>query len=178
MFPLYFVGGAFGVGKSTLCEALSPLLPAEHLKASDLVQYTCNPTDATGKATGKILSNQERLVAELEIRRAALGHVLLDGHFCLLDDRYNVVQLPVAVFQRIEPSALVLVESDLVEVVDRIRRRAQQEIDPALVKHLLQAEREHAHTISEALRVPVMAVNASTDIQDIMTFLRASSKGR
>jgi adenylate kinase len=175
MFRLYFVGGTFGAGKSTLCQTLSPLLPAEHLKASDLVGYMRDPTDATGKRSDKVLSNQERLIAALGVRRAAQGTVLLDGHFCLLDDAYSIVRLPVNVFQRIQPIALVLVESALAEVVDRIRQRDQRRVDPALIDQLIQAEREHGQTISEALGAPLMAVDVSTAAEDIVNFLRVSS---
>jgi len=176
MFRLYFVGGTFGAGKSTLCQTLSPLLPAEHLKASDLVGYTRDPSDPTGKATGKLLSNQERLIVAIEARRMAQGTVLLDGHFCLLDDTYKVVRLPVNVFQRIQPSALVLIEPDPAEVVLRLERRDQGQLDPVLIHQLLHAEREHGQTISEALSVPIMTVDASTAAEDIVTFLQASTQ--
>lgn len=175
MFRLYFVGGTFGTGKSTLCQTLGRLLPGEHLKASELIRYAPNPNDATGKATDEVLSNQERLIAALDIRRAARRTTLLDGHFCLLDDTYAIVRLPVNVFQRIQPSALVLVESNPGEVVDRIKRRDGREIDPALIQQLLQAEREHSQAISEALGVAIMIVNGSTAPEDIVAFLRTSS---
>lgn len=175
MFRLYFVGGTFGAGKSTLCQTLSRLLPGEHLKASEVIRYAPNPNDATGKATGQVLSNQERLIAALAIRRAAPGTALLDGHFCLLDDTYTVVRLPVSVFQRIQPSALVLVESNPGEVVDRIKRRDGRAIDPGLIQQLLQAEREHSQAISEVLGVAIMIVNGLTAPEDIVAFLRAPS---
>ena len=56
MFCLYFVGGTFAAGNSTLCQTLSGLLPAEHLKASELIGYAPNPKDATGKATDQVQS--------------------------------------------------------------------------------------------------------------------------
>jgi adenylate kinase len=177
MFRLYFVGGTFGVGKSTLCQTLSRLLPGEHLKASEVICYAPNVNEATGKATAHVLSNQERLVAALAIRRAASGTALVDGHFCLLDATYSVVRLPVNVFQRIQPAALLLVESNPSDAVDRIKRRDGREIDPALIRRLLQAEREHSQTISEALGVPIMIVNGTTATEDIVGFLRASSQG-
>jgi hypothetical protein len=80
MFCLYFVGGTFAAGKSTLCQTLSDLLPGEHLKASELIRYSPNPKDATGKATGTVLNNQDRLIDALASRRSAPATVLLDGH--------------------------------------------------------------------------------------------------
>jgi hypothetical protein len=122
MFCLYFVGGTFAAGKSTLCQSLSHLLPGEHLKASELIRYSPNPEDATGKATGAVLDNQDRLIAALATRRLTPAHVLLDGHFCLIDETYAVVPIPLSVFQRIQPSALVLVECGLSEIIFLISR--------------------------------------------------------
>ena len=177
MFRLYFVGGIFGAGKSTLCQTLSRLLPGEHLKASELIRYTPSPNDATGKATGQVLSNQERLIAAVTLRRAAPGTVLLDGHFCLLDDTYTITRLPVNVFKHIQPSALVLVEADPGEVVYRIKRRDERQIDVDLIQRLLFAEREHGQAISEAIGVPIIIVDGSIAAEDIVAFLRASSSG-
>ena len=86
MFCLYFVGGTFAAGKSTLCQTLSGLLPAEHLKASELIGYAPNPKDATAKATDQV--HQDSLIAALANRQAAPATVLLDGHYCLLDETY------------------------------------------------------------------------------------------
>jgi adenylate kinase len=176
-FRLYFVGGAFGVGKSSLCQTLCSLLPAEHLTASDLIRYAPNPGEATGKATDQVLDNQERLTTALDIRRTGSGTVLLDGHFCLLDNTHSIVRLPVNVFERIQPNAIVLVEAKVREIVDRIKQRDGREIHPTLIQGLIQAEREHSRAISQSLGVPIMTVNGTIAAEDIVTFLRACSQG-
>jgi adenylate kinase len=175
MFCLYFVGGTFAAGKSSLCQTLSGLLPAEHLKASELIGYVPNPKDTTGKATDQVLSNQDSLIAALTNRQAAPATVLLDGHFCLLDETYNVVRLPVNVLQRLRPSALVLVESSPSEIFYRIKRRGGKEMDPALIRRLLETEREHSKNISDLLGVPIMSTNGSTAAGDVLAFLRSCS---
>jgi adenylate kinase len=81
----------------------------------------------------------------------------------------------VNVFQRIQPSALVLVECGLSEILKRIRRRDEREMNPILIQRLLEAEREHSKFISRALGVPILNVNASTAAGEILTFLRSSS---
>ncbi len=175
MFRLYFVGGIFGAGKSSLCQILSPILPAEHYKASDLVRHVPDPDDATGKATDEIYSNQERLLSALGVRRATPGTVLLDGHFCLLDHARTVVRVPRDIFERMQPNALVLVETDITQVLDRIRQRDARHLDPVLIWQLAQAEREHALAISKDIGIPIMTVDVSTNLEDIVAFLRASS---
>jgi len=120
------------------------------------------------------LSNQERLIEALANRRVASATVLLDGHFCLLDETYSVVRLPVNVFRHIQPSALVLVEPSLGEVLNQIKQRDGREMDPVLIRRVLEAEREHSEVISKALGVPIMKVNGSSAPGDILAFLRAS----
>lgn len=176
MLTLYFIGGVYGAGKSTFCETLSPMLPAEHLKASDLVRFAPNAKDRTGKATSEVLKNQERLLAALAVRRRLPGVVLLDGHFCLLDEKHAIVRLPVDVFARMQPAALVLVEATLAEVTNRVSKRDGKHLDPGLIEKLADSEREHAFEVSHALGIPIMTVDASTDPDQILVFLRGLSR--
>lgn len=81
------------------------------------------------------------------------------------------------VFEHIKPSALVLVEADPCEAVDRIKRRDERQIDVALIQRLLFAEREHGHAISKAIGVPIIIVDGSIPTEDIVAFLRAASSG-
>jgi adenylate kinase len=152
------------------------MLSGEHLKASDLIRFTPDPNDTTGKAAGEVWGNQERLIAAIDARRTASGTVLLDGHFCLLDHAHVVVRLPIEVFERIQPIALLLVESDVAEAVDRIKQRDGRRREITLLQDLAHAEREHALAISEALDVPIMSANAMTNPENIAAFLRTSSK--
>ena len=81
MFCLYFVGGTFAAGKSTLCQTLSGLLPAEHLKASELMGYAPNPKDATGKATDQVQSGfpklRRSLIAKPRLRPCSLTGIIV-----------------------------------------------------------------------------------------------------
>jgi adenylate kinase len=174
MFQLYFIGGVFGAGKSTLCQTLSILLPGTHLKASELIGYSPDHGDPTGKSVPEVLRNQERLVAALADRRANLTSVLLDGHFCLINDSYAIERVPVTFFQRIQPSALVLVEASANKVFYRIKRRDGRRLELPLITELLQAERDHSVCVSQALGVPIMNVTDSTLPSQIVTFLRSS----
>jgi adenylate kinase len=172
---LYFIGGIFGTGKSTLCQTLSRLLPATHLKASELIGYVPNPDDPTGKSVRRVLNNQERLIVALADRRTGLKDVLLDGHFCLFDQSSVIQRIPVKIFECIRPAAIVLVESSSEEVSVRIRLRDDRILDPSLIKDLLEAEREHSKYVSDVLGVPMINVDALTPTSEILAFLRSSS---
>jgi len=74
-----------------------------------------------------------------------------------------------------QPNALVLVETDITQVLDRIRQRDARHLDPVLIWQLAQAEREHALAISKDIGIPIMTVDVSTNLEDIVAFLRASS---
>lgn len=175
MFRLYFIGGTFGAGKSTLCQSLSESLPAEHHKASELIGHAPMPDDATGKATDQVFSNQERLIMAVSGLKVADEIILLDGHFCLLDEVHAIVRIPVDVFQRLQPSALVLIEAEPLQILNRIQRRDGRRIDIGLIQQLILSEREHGHAVSKKLGVPILIANASTPPREVDSFLRTCS---
>jgi len=127
---LIFVGGIHGVGKTTLSRRVAAILGAEHVTAGDLIRAAATapnaaPTGISGKSVADVDANQERLLRGLQSYRAERQQsdtqsygLLLDGHFCLLDSTEQVAEIPIGVFDALQPAAVLLVEA-VPEVVAR-----------------------------------------------------------
>lgn len=176
--PLFFVGGCFGAGKSTLCRELARLWPGEHLKASELIAFEADPSDLIRKVTDEALSNQERLVKAIEPLRSGGRTLLLDGHYCLLDSSHAIVPIPLHVFERLNPVATLLVETAPQAIVERLARRDGAKLNLELAADLAVAERTHAYVVAQAMEVPLLCVRNNDPPERIVESMRSLDGGR
>lgn len=95
-----FIGGAHGVGKTTVCQALSKMLNLPQVTAGALIREGRDAVASKHryKNVADMDANQALLLEGLRSRwshEAEEGALLLlDGHFALLDLYGNVVSVP------------------------------------------------------------------------------------
>jgi adenylate kinase len=171
---VFFVGGVHGAGKSTLCQQLSGPLEARHVTASELIRYVPEPDDPTRRAVADVKGNQGRLIAALEALRQNDIDLILDGHFCVLDQDGRIVPIPLETFKEIDPVALLLVEARPVEIRARLAKRGAKPYEVDLITELLTEERYHAQRTSSTLNIPLKIWDATRGITDALQFLAAS----
>ena len=129
--PIVFVGGVHGSGKTTICRLIAEAYPAVHVTAGALIREAADASHvvtvgAQDKAVPDVDANQAMLLRGLEAYRARTGDVgllLLDGHFALADAGGTPVDVPLAVFRKIGPGAVLLVETDPAMVHRRLAGR-------------------------------------------------------
>lgn len=150
--PFLFVGGLHGVGKSTLCD--STFAPAGYhcVTASSLIRLAKTHSDH-GKLVDDISDNQAALLKQLELEKETRRHLLLDGHFCLLNGQGVVEPIDIDVFKAMAPSALLLVKCDPQVVAARLNNRDGKNWSPEMLRDFQEEEENHAVRVSEALRV-------------------------
>ena len=96
-----FVAGAYGVGKSTLCNSLSNRLGIPAFSASDLISRINGEHYEKSKAVHNKYDNQDILITEVSKILQDHQAILLAGHFCIFDRANNVDVLPKYVFHRL-----------------------------------------------------------------------------
>ena len=183
--PIIFMGGAHGVGKTTISRLLADVLALTHVTAGTLIQEydlrgtsTVEITRSLGKAVPNVHHNQEVLLQSLEARRRqdSTTPLLLDGHFTLLNPVGGVVTIPLEVFAAIRPIAVLLVEAKHSTVHCRLQKRDGTAPSLATIKRLALTEREHATKVSASLKAPMWTVSgdelAQRAVNTAMRFLR------
>ena len=156
--PFLFVGGIHGVGKSTLCD--STFTPAGYhcVTASSLIRLYRTHSDRA-KLVDDIPDNQAALLKQLELEKDTRSHLLLDGHFCLLNGQGIVEPIEIDVFNEMAPSALLLVKCEPEVIAVRLNNRDGKNWSPEMLRDFQAAEANHAVRISEALRVGLTTVD-------------------
>ncbi|MEY8367686.1 ATP-binding protein [Anaerovoracaceae bacterium 42-11] len=118
-----FVAGGYGVGKSSLCEALSVLLNIPAYSAGDLISQVNGEKYGANKVVKNKILNQEILVAEVNERLKEWPTILLAGHFCIFDKMNGVDKLPITVFRRLQIEQILLLEADVERIIDNLSKR-------------------------------------------------------
>ena len=171
--PICFVGGVHGAGKSHFCVALSDKLNGVHLVASELIRFSPEASDTTGKLVKNMAGNQMRLVTALRQRESIGKPIFLDGHYCLLMSDGTIGQVPIATFAAISPSVMILVDASAAVIHERLSKRDGKSIDIAVIDRLLHAERMHFMSIGNELNIPYFVTTPSTSQNDVTTNIAA-----
>jgi adenylate kinase len=169
---IVFVGGAHGVGKTTLCKTIAQSLGVTHRSAGELIkQYR-----EQGQSGKQVLGVEENQIALIQaLHELATEFLILDGHFCVLDSANGVSAIPIQVFEHIDPVAAVVIYDDVTEIQRRLKNRDSVEYDPDVLTRLQSDELNNAHAVCRQLAIPLLAVtpgmvSVATDTVRIFLF--------
>lgn len=143
-----FVAGSYGVGKSTLCSALSKALTIPAYSASDLISNVNGEQYGTNKVVMDKNANQDILVIEVEKKLEQYPTILLAGHFCIFDKLNCVEKLPDSVFEKISMEQILLLEADPIRILTNLSIRDKKQYELSQIERLLKEERRAAKEIS------------------------------
>ena len=168
-----FIGGIHGVGKSTICKQICRDLNMEYLSASELIKWKDINDEAKNKKVKDIHYTQNRLMAALEDTIEKGHYYLLDGHFCLLNEKAEVEKISMEIFKKINPKAFGLILGDITEIKSRLALRDNKNYDFGLLEQLQSSELDYAKEISLVLKIPLyieknnVAMNLSNHLSKI-----------
>lgn len=145
MSKIVFVSGVHGVGKSTLCGKLSETFGWTHYSCSDLIKQNSDYIESS-KLVSSADKNQQALLRGLSQLTEEV--VLLDGHFCLLDKREQVIELKFDVFDAISPSAILFVTCEEATIHQRLKKRGGHVLDLEKIIELQKHEAERSNSYS------------------------------
>jgi adenylate kinase len=165
-----FCGGVHGVGKTRFCQELATLLNAHHVSAGSL--FTDAAPTGGAKARFDVEQNQWRIVEELE-KTKEIGPIVLDGHFCLINEDAEIYRVPASIFARLAPYALLLLVADAHTIASRLLRRDRTELEVSLIDRLQMAETANAKTVSDTLDTPLRIVRSTDSVLLVAGWLQS-----
>lgn len=169
---IVFIGGIHGVGKSTICQHISRELNMEYLSASELLRWEDINDDTKNKKVKNIPFTQNRLITGLSNTVQEGKYYLLDGHYCLLNEKEEIEKISVDVFKQINPKVLGVIIGDIIEIKTRLDLRDNKNYGFELLEQLQDSELDYAKELSIALKVPLYIEKCN----DAMAILNHLSK--
>lgn len=151
---IVFLGGVHGVGKTTMCEKFFSSSGYYCVTASSLIrEYETKSDDS--KKVGDIADNQVKLIRQLNIKKKSHNHILLDGHYCVIDNSKRICQIELDVFQKINPSCLFLLKGSPIKIASRLSSRDSMEWTEEFIEEFQKYEESHAKKVSLKLSIPL-----------------------
>lgn len=159
-----FLAGVHGVGKSYLGVRVAEALGIPHYTASQLIrEQKSEATWGADKKVAGIADNQLALIRGLAKKRMNDRDCLLDGHFVLRNSEGALVSLEESVFKNLELSGVILLTEDAHIIATRLASRDGIAANLNEITELASSESTHAHSVCQALGVPLIELNAATE---------------
>lgn len=153
-----FLGGVHGVGKTTICDRIFTRAGYHCVTASTLIRSYGIHSDYN-KRVESVTSNQIALVKQLDFERKKHTHLLLDGHYCLINSNDEIDPVDVEVFCQISPDIFFLLKDCPKKILDRLKNRDSTRWNQQLVKNFQDTEIEHAHNVANQLEIPLHIIS-------------------
>lgn len=173
-----FVAGVHGVGKTHLASRIPASLGLTHTSASKLIkEERAMPTWGTDKRVSEVDANQAALSTAVSRHNGAGFHLLLDGHFVLLNKEGDFQPLEVDVFRALNLKGVILLEATPETVALRIQDRDGRNADLRHIAGFLSAEHIQAQKICGALDIPLKILeqpSLETFTEEIRAILKHS----
>lgn len=159
---LVFVGGVHGVGKSTACKTICSDLGLFYLSASELIRWSELNDDPTNKLVKDIPDTQARLISAVNHYQHADGKYLLDGHFCLLNVKSEIIRISLRTFEIIAPSIICIITGNAGEIAKSQMARGGQVYTAEVIAEMQNCEIDHAHQVANHLSIPFIQTDRSS----------------
>lgn len=159
---IVFVTGVHAVGKSTACQQVSNDSGIAYYSASSLIKTEKQSAIADqGKAVANVDGNQQLLLKAIDRKLSSTAsHMLLDGHFTLINARGNVEPINIELFKKLPLSGVVVYRDKPKSIAARMSERDGKAIQQDHVEYHQNLEIEHAQQVSTELGVMIKLLDA------------------
>jgi hypothetical protein len=178
--PVIFVAGVHGVGKSTLCAAVSLVTSVPSFTASELIRAKQSTLIQTGtKDVIDVANNQSILIDAVQEKTSDFEHIVVDGHVTLFSNN-TIVNISSSVFYSINVKLIILILESPNTIYSRLEKRDGNAYPVDLLRTHQTFELKHAREIASNLCIPFIAVHsdASEVIANLIVNLKNNETWR
>lgn len=104
---MIFIAGVHGVGKTFLCNRIKREIEISIYSASELLKEDKEINYIRYEKTDDFMENQKRLL-EIVKKKNGASEYILEGHFCLMNDRGRIENIPVSMFRQFLMKGILL----------------------------------------------------------------------
>lgn len=116
------------------------------------------------KRVGEIEENQDFLISAIAGLNLNNEVMLLDGHFCIVNQSSEIIKLPSVTFRKLSLVGIILLMENPNIVYQRLQQRDNvSAFDLNFIGKLQKEEKEYAEEISNLLNVPLYIYSSDDD---------------
>lgn len=173
MSKVIFIAGVHGVGKTFLCNQILNKFSLKTYSASELIEGLKNEEFKNNKKIKDINSNQHFLLEAVNSIRKKEKVFILDGHFCLLNNKGEITRIPKETFLKISPNAIIILYDTSDNINKRLIKRDNVIYDVNLIESFQEEELKYSLEIAQILQVPYLKYTHTEDINKILGVIAA-----
>ncbi len=160
---IIFLGGVHGVGKTFLSKELCVKFGLSHYSASELIKEYKGIDFPKDKRIKDICNNQDVLISAIQSLVSNEFPILLDGHFCLINENGDVSDIPSSTFVELSPEAMIVLHDSPKEIHRRLLTRGKDNHDIEFIEYFQSRELIHSEIIAERIDRPLLKHDTSGD---------------
>jgi adenylate kinase len=170
MNDYFLLTGIHGAGKSYLSTELKKYLDLDVYTISDLIRKAGTRIDSANKNTSDVHANQLLWKKELNDINTEKKFLVLDGHFCLLDETQSISILPEDTFLGTNLKKIILITQEPSVIKDRLFKRDVVNYSLELLDEFQQCEIKAAFDFSEKYQIPIFRYKDNVPITELVKF--------
>jgi len=159
-----FVGGIHASGKSYLSQNIISSYGYHCVSASQLIANGRGEVNSD-KSVSSIDENQQLLLAGIKKAQSIYSHLAIDGHFCLINEKGKVEEIPFETFESLNPELIVLAMPPLMVIKQRLAQRKNKTALRTSLGKFQQHELEYAKRVAKQLDIPLEVVDTSRNCE-------------
>lgn len=165
---IIFIGGIHGVGKTTICNEIVSTYSLDFYSASDIIANAKKEQFSSSKLIPDIEDNQFHLINGIKSTKSIHQYSILDGHFCLINDKREVSKIPKFVFDEIQPVALIIVIDEINTILKQLEKRDSNTYDTLFLEKFQYEELEYSKILANRLNIPLQIYNQAIDSRSLL----------
>lgn len=164
----FLIAGVYGVGKTFTCELIKKTVQIPVFRASQLIKHSIK-----NKTVKDVRQNQSLLIKAVSDINQKHPDIIIDGHFCLLNNRNEIQPIDVNVFEALKIKRIILLHDDVTEIEKRLcSRDGSSAFKIELIEEMQKTEIEHANYVSKELGIPMLMYDVKNQrIEEIIKFI-------
>lgn len=174
---VYFITGAYGVGKTSLCDKLKEILSIPYFSASELISVRNNETYGASKAVKNKAENQNILKKVIEQRLLKYPIILLNGHTAIFKKDRAIDLLPIQAFHYFHLRAIILLETTPDILLKHLEGRDNIIYSTGEISALIDAENQQCQILSTELKIPLLRHIMQYDDTDYLSITAQLQEG-
>lgn len=172
MVFIIFISGIHGVGKTFFCNMIEKKLGIKNYSASQLIAGRREKGFSADKFVSDIDDNQVLLLDAINELRQTGEEFILDGHFCLLNEKGVITRIPMETYTLLKPNTMILLLENPKIIAERRFQRDGIRQDERAINDFQCAEKAYATEIAGQLNIPLEVSNGTSDLGRIVEIIK------
>lgn len=167
---MIFCSGIHGVGKDFFLKKVEEVTGIKSYSASSLIETYGSVEFDEDKRTPNINRNQECLLQALKSEKLPKEYIL-NGHFCLLNEKGEPERIPIKTFYELNPSKIIILTEKPEIIVGRRMIRDRKEVSVEETEKFQKEEIIYGKEVAKKLGIPIKVFDVRNENKQAIKFI-------